>query len=278
MVSPQKHIDIQGVRVPTFVYGTAWKEDNTERLTRLALESGFTGIDTANQRRHYFEEGVGAALREFDRDQLFLQTKFTYVYGQDHRLPYDPEATLRTQVEQSVTSSLEHLGTDHIDAYLLHGPASGLGMTAVDWETWHAMEEVARSGRTLLLGISNVTLNHLRELVAKASIKPALVQNRCYAAQGWDRDVRAFCAEHGILYQGFSLLTANGPVWEDPRVRTIAAKLGKTPAQALFRFALQSGMVLLTGTSSATHMAEDLAVFDFELEPSDVSLIETMLG
>src|SRR5436305_728907 len=79
-----------GVRVPTFIYGTAWKEDGTTRLTPLALHGGFRGIDTANQRRHYHEAGVGRALAEagLPRDDVFLQTKFTYRGGQDHRLPY----------------------------------------------------------------------------------------------------------------------------------------------------------------------------------------------
>jgi len=101
-----------------FLYGTAWKEDRTAELTELALRTGFRGIDTANQRRHYFEEGVGqglaAAYRQgvVKRAELFLQTKFTYQRGQDHRLPYDPAAPLSDQVAQSLAGSLHHLGTD----------------------------------------------------------------------------------------------------------------------------------------------------------------------
>ena len=92
--------------IPDFIYGTAWKEDRTPALVDLALRMGFRGIDTANQRRHYFEEGVGqgldAAYRRglVTRDDLFLQTKFTYQRGQDHRLPYDPAASLSAQVAQ----------------------------------------------------------------------------------------------------------------------------------------------------------------------------------
>ena len=114
--------------VPDFLYGTAWKEDRTQALTELALRMGFRGIDTANQRRHYFEAGVGQGLAAayragvVTRADLFLQTKFTYQRGQDHRLPYDPAADLSTQVAQSMASSLEHLGTDHVDSYVLHGP------------------------------------------------------------------------------------------------------------------------------------------------------------
>src|SRR5277367_2209688 len=112
----------QSSPLPGFLYGTAWKEDSTAALTELAIKTGFRGIDTANQRRHYFEAGVGeglaAAYRSglVTRSDLFLQTKFTYQDGQDHRLPYDPDADLSTQVEQSMASSLEHLGTDYIDS------------------------------------------------------------------------------------------------------------------------------------------------------------------
>ena len=108
-------LTISGVRVPRFLYGTAWKEDETERLTGLALRAGFRGIDTANQRRHYHEAAVGQAVAAANeqglaaRDDLFLQTKFTFVRGQDHRLPYDPGAPIPTQVEQSFASSLAHL-------------------------------------------------------------------------------------------------------------------------------------------------------------------------
>src|SRR4029434_7476350 len=118
----------------------------TASLTRLAVEAGFRGIDTANQRRQYFEQGVGDALADLYREglvargDLFIQTKFTYAGGQDHRLPYDPQADYPTQVRQSFASSLEHLGTDYVDSYVLHGPSSGHGWTDDDVETWAAME------------------------------------------------------------------------------------------------------------------------------------------
>src|SRR5271163_2136061 len=113
--------------VPDFLYGTAWKEERTPALTELALRTGFRGIDTANQRRHYFEAGVGQGLAAayragvVTRADVFLQTKFTYENGQDHRLPYDPADILSLQVAQSLASSLEHLGTDYVDSYVLVG-------------------------------------------------------------------------------------------------------------------------------------------------------------
>src|SRR5579864_1415987 len=108
--------------IPSFLYGTAWKEDRTAALTELALRAGFRGIDTANQRRHYYEAGVGEGLAAayragiVTRSDLFLQTKYTYQRGQDHRLPYDPSAPLAVQVRRSLASSLEHLCTDDVDS------------------------------------------------------------------------------------------------------------------------------------------------------------------
>src|SRR5437016_2220086 len=188
---------------PYFLYGTAWKEDRTAALVELALKSGFRGIDTANQRRHYFEAGVGEGLAAayragvVSRADLFLQTKFTYQPGQDHRLPYDPTASLSVQVAQSMASSLEHLGTDYVDSYVLHGPSSGYDWTEADAEVWEAMAKERDAGRTRLLGVSNVSLEHLERMVTTSAEAPEFVQNRCYARLGWDRDVRLFCKQHG---------------------------------------------------------------------------------
>lgn len=265
-----------------FLYGTAWKEDETERLTRLALEAGFRGIDTANQRRHYFEAGVGAAVTKaiaagiVRRDEIFLQTKFTYADGQDHRLPYDPKADAATQVRQSFESSLEHLQTDTIDSYVLHGPSRRRGLSAVDMEVWSAMEELRAAGKTHHLGISNVAIDQLEELCSRAKIRPAFVQNRCFASLAWDRDVRQFCRENGIVYQGFSLLTANVAELRDPRFWSIVDRAEKTPAQVVFRFAIQAGMLPLTGTTNPDHMRQDLEIFDFELTADEVRNIENI--
>jgi diketogulonate reductase-like aldo/keto reductase len=271
-------------RAPDFLYGTAWKEDRTQALTELALRSGFRGIDTANQRRHYFEAGVGQALAASYRDgvvtreELFLQTKFTYVDGQDHRLPYDPSADLSTQVGQSMQSSLEHLFTDHVDSYVLHGPSSGYGWTDGDTEVWAAMARERDAGRARLLGVSNVSLDHLEQMASIGLEMPAFVQNRCFARRGWDRAVRAFCADRGIVYQGFSLLTANVEVLHHPLMTRIAQRLHAAPTQVVFRFALAVGMIALTGTSDVLHMTQDLASHDLGIEADDVRTIESLLA
>ena len=237
--------------VPDFLYGTAWKENRTAALTELALRTGFRAIDTANQRKHYHEAGVGEALAAsyraglVTRADLFLQTKFTYQRGQDHRLPYDPAAPLALQVAQSLASSLEHLGTDHVDSYVLHGP-SGYDWTDADAEVWEAMRQERDAGRTRLLGVSNVSLQHLARMAVMQAELPAFVQNRCFARTGWDREVRAFCDQHKIVYQGFSLLTANPEVLQHPPLIALAAQMNvgqthATPAQLIFSFARAAG-------------------------------------
>jgi diketogulonate reductase-like aldo/keto reductase len=269
---------------PDFLYGTAWKEDRTAALVDLALRTGFRGIDTANQRRHYFEAGVGEGLASayragvVTRAELFLQTKFTYRRGQDHRLPYDPGADLSSQVAQSLASSLTHLGTDHVDSYLLHGPASARGWTTGDVEVWAAMIRERDAGRTRFLGVSNVSRRHLDQMLAAGSEVPAFLQNRCFARLGWDREIRALCADRGIVYQGFSLLTANPEVLRHQQVGAIGARLRATPAQVVFCFARAVGMLPLTGTGDAAHMKQDMVSRDLVLSADELRTIESLAG
>ena len=221
-------------------------------------------------------EGLAAAYRAgaVTRGDLFLQTKFTYRRGQDHRLPYDPAAALAVQVAQSMASSLEHLGTDYLDSFVLHGPSAD-EWTDDDAEVWDAMRRERDAGRARFLGVSNVWLGHLQQVAAQSEL-PAFVQNRCFARMGWDREVREFCRERGIIYQGFSLLTANVDVMRSSLVARIAAEASITPAQVVFAFARAVGMVPLTGTSSAEHMREDLESIGIGLSQDAVGAIESI--
>ena len=270
-----------GVSIPSFMYGTAWKKQATTRLVQEAVTAGFTAIDTANQLIHYEEALVGQALQTLaqqgtTRDRLFLQTKFTPANGQDHRTPYDPKADITTQVRQSFDSSLTHLHTDHLDSYVLHGPYQRRGLGAADWEVWKAIEGLYESEKTKLIGISNVSAEQLALLCERAKHKPMVVQNRCYAAFGWDKEVREICRVHRIIYQGFSLLTANREVFVEPDIRTMAARYGTGLAQIVFRFAMQIGMLPLTGTTNPQHMKEDLQSDRFTLTPEELQRIETI--
>ncbi|HTS34727.1 MAG TPA: aldo/keto reductase [Candidatus Solibacter sp.] len=269
---------------PSFLYGTAWKEGRTASLVEQALRAGFRAIDTANQRRHYFEagagEGLAAAYRAgiVTRADLFLQTKFTYRRGQDHRLPYDPSASLSSQVQQSLASSLDHLATDHVDSFVLHGPSSGYGWADADSEVWEAMRRERDAGRTRLLGVSNFSIEHLEQMAAAGLEVPHFVQNRCFAHMGWDRDVRRFCAERKIIYQGFSLLTANQEVVNHPPLMSLADKMGVSPPQLIFAFARAIGILPLTGTTNADHMRQDLASLNLNLPAELVQAIESIAG
>jgi diketogulonate reductase-like aldo/keto reductase len=269
------------VPIPSFMYGTAWKTDATARLVQLAVTSGFRAIDTANQLIHYQEALVGEALQTLEnngikRDTLFVQTKFTPLGGQGGQPPYDPSADLTTQVNQSFVSSLAHLRIDYVDSYVLHAPYSRRGLSQADWEVWAAMEALYHSGKTKMIGVSNITGGQLAELCEQANVKPMVVQNRCFAALGWDRDAREICRAHGVIYQGFSLLTANREVLIYPETLRIAKRLNASPAQVIFRFAMQVGMLPLTGTTSQQHMKEDLEAERLTLSAAEVRQIETI--
>lgn len=268
--------------IPPILYGTAWKYDDTQRFVVDALRSGFRGIDTANQRKHYFEEGVGLAVQQFlmtsqiTREDLFFQTKFTPVHGQDDSKPYDEFDSLTNQVKQSFTSSLDHLQTDYIDSYILHGPSLSHGITDGDLEIWQAMEAFVREGKVRFLGISNVNIEQVKELYKKVSIKPSFIQNRCFAITRWDQDVRLFSQKNQVIYQGFSLLTANQAYLLNPYMQSLAVKYGKTIPQITFRFALQIGILPLSGTTNSQHMNDDLNIHDFELSSEEIQYLENI--
>lgn len=271
---------MEAAAIPPILYGTAWKEERTAALTKLALDAGFVGIDTANQRKHYFEAAVARAVTQavsegrIERRALFLQTKYTFRRGQDERLPYDPKAPIATQVEQSFDSSLQHFQTDYLDSYVLHGPTAESGLTPADVEAWRAIEALATAGRARFIGVSNVSAEQLAELYAMATVKPRFVQNRCYASTGWDQQVRSLCRARGIVYQGFSLLTANRRELASKQVAALAARKRRTAAELVFAFARAIGILPLTGTSSPEHMRLDLAALELELSRDEIALFE----
>lgn len=263
--------------VPKFLYGTAWKEESTQQCVSAALAAGFRGIDTANQRKHYYEAAVGEAIRlsGIPRSELFIQTKYTFQRGQDHRLPYDPKAAIATQVMQSFESSLEHLHTNYLDSLVLHGPSlSGESLAEDDWEAWNAMEELHKKGKVHSLGVSNVSLSQLKELYDKARVKPSFAQIRCYARNGWDIEIRKYCREKKIIYQGFSLLTANKEHLNGPKIKEIAERYNSSAAQIIFAFSRQVGMLPVTGTTDPLHMKQDLESLAITLGTAELKAIE----
>lgn len=270
-----------GVRMPKIIYGTAWKQDRTSALVEQAIMAGFRGIDTACQPKHYHEAGVGEGIAAcinqglVTRSDLYLQTKFTSLNGQDpQRVPYDHNASLSDQVAQSFQVSLKNLQTSYLDCFVLHSPLADAKQT---FEVWQAMESLVHSAGVKQLGISNCyDLKKLEDLYFPAEIKPVVLQNRFYANTGYDLAIREFCREHGIVYQSFWTLTANPQVLLDTKLQNLATKFKRSAAQVFFRYLTQIGIVPLTGTSSITHMQEDLAIFDFELDDEECAVIQAL--
>lgn len=265
-----------------FLYGTAWKKERTKELVELAVRTGFRGIDTACQPKHYSEPGVGDALQALynsniiTRGDIFLQTKFTPIRGQDpNNVPYDKESSLHDQVLQSFQVSCANLRTDFIDSLVLHSPLQSLEDTLTVWQTF---EEIYKSGKVGQLGLSNTyDIHTLRSVYEHAEVKPAVLQNRFYAESNFDVDIRQFCLSHGIQYQSFWTLTANPHALKSATVQALARKYEKTPQQIFFRFVQQLGILPLTGTKSETHMRQDLDTSSFSLTEQEVKSVEHVL-
>jgi diketogulonate reductase-like aldo/keto reductase len=272
--STEAVVSARGTRVPRLIYGTAWKKERTAALVERALAAGVRGIDTACQPKHYDEPGVGrgvaaAGARGIARAELYLQTKFTEISGQDpKRVPYDAAASLPEQVRQSCQASLLNLQTAYLDCLVLHSPLSPFERTL---QVWREFEALVDRGLVRELGLSNCyELRQLETLYAAARVKPLVLQNRFHAAHGYDREIRAFCLARGMLYQSFWTLSANRQLLARANVCALAARYAVTPTQLFFRGLTQIGIVPLTGTTSAEHLAQDLAIFDFELSSTDL--------
>lgn len=249
--SPDGGTAHDSVRIPGgMVFGTAWRGEATANLAWTAFQAGFRAFDTANQPHHYNQSALGevvqwAAAAGVSRKELWMQTKFTHPNGHAALLkqpeheedstrmprkpltsPYNFSATTEKQVKESFARSLQQLRTSYVDALFLHAPAGrGNQLATSDWQAWRSMEELALSGQVRALGVSNINAAQLRLLLSDGNVsagaeevirvRPTLVQNRCWASRGnWDAEVRAVCAQYGLIYQGFSLVSrgVNGHV------------------------------------------------------------------
>ena len=270
-----------GVKMPRLIYGTAWKKERTADLVVQAIQAGFKGIDTACQPKHYNEPMVGEALNRLkdlgiQRDDLFLQTKFTPIDGQDPaNVPYDKGSPVDEQVAQSFEVSIKNLQTDYIDSLVLHSPMFRHSETL---KAWGAMEKVQKAGGVGQLGISNCyDLRIMKQLYTDATVKPAVLQNRFYRETRYDSELRLWCNDHGIIYQSFWTLTANPHILARDTIRSIAQAHGKTESQIFFRYLTQIGITPLTGTCSEQHMRDDLSIFEFELSAEELTRIGGLL-
>lgn len=260
---------------PYLLYGTAWKKSNTSRFVYEAVRAGFRFIDTACQPRHYFEPGVGEgwvkAAQELglSRRELFLQTKFTSVDGQDpNNVPYDKFAPLEEQVRQSLEVSLSNLHTTYLDSLVMHSPMSTHEDTM---KVWRVFETFVDDGRVRNLGISNCyDLGEFERIYDEARIKPVVLQNRFYDQSGFDVELRRFCAQKGVKYQSFWTLTANRDALATPEIKEMADSKGLSPQTLMYAFMMRLGHTPLDGTTNPGHMEEDVAVMGRIHEGDDI--------
>ena len=270
------------MKIPNMIYGTAWKKENTTNLVFEALKQGFKGIDTACQPKHYREDLVGLGLQKayeigIKREDLFLQTKFTPIDGQDQsNMPYLANDEIEIQVEKSFETSKKNLKTDFLNAYILHSPVyPGSKLQRV----WQKMEEFYDKKEVGAFGISNCyDLDVLKYLFNNAKVKPSIVQNRFYAQSGYDKEIRVFCKENNITYESFWSLTANPNILSSEVLQNLAFKYEKGVAEIFYRFLNHIDIVPLNGIISTKHMIEDLKIGEFELTNDEINSILNLLN
>jgi diketogulonate reductase-like aldo/keto reductase len=263
------------------IYGTAWKKERTTELVLAAWQAGFRAFDTACQPKHYREDLVGEALVNImqagaEREDFYLQTKFTPISGQDAAsIPYNPASPVAEQIAQSFAVSQKNLHTTYLNALILHSPLASLDATL---DAWRAMEIIFNQEGTQQLGISNCyDVDFFTQLYARVDVKPSILQNRFYAKTGYDTTLRAFCVEHSIRYQSFWSLTANPHVLEQDFIMLLCRRLRKTPAQIFLRYLTARDITPLTGTCDTQHMQDDLSIFEFELSADELAAIDHLL-
>jgi len=250
-----------GLRIPQLGYGV-WKIPDEEATLTVgqAIEAGYRLIDTAKVYRN--ERGVGQAIANSDvpRDDLFITTK---LWNGDQGY----ENTL-----QAFDESLEKLELDYIDLYLIHWPTPKFDMYV---ETYQAMEKLYKDGRVKSIGVCNFDIEHLERILNECEIKPAINQVECHPFLQ-QKELRTFCQKHDIQIESYSPLMNGTRVLDENTIREIAEQYGKTPAQIILRWHLQSDLVTIPKTVTPSRMRENLDVFDFELNQTDMNKIAAL--
>ena len=262
-----------GVGVPCIGFGTWQTPEGDVAVSSVenAIKAGYRHIDTAQVYGN--EEGVGKGIRigiideGLTREDIFVTTK---IWNDKHS--YD-------LCKSSFDESLKRLGLDYVDMLLIHWPNPAAfrdHWEEANAETWRAMEELYESGKVRSIGISNFRQHHIEALLKTAKIKPMVNQIRLCPGATQDELV-AYCKEQGMILEAYSPL-GTGQIFDVPEMKKLAEKYGKSIAQICVRFSLQMGFLPLPKSVHADRIEENLKVFDFELEDSDVKLIADLKG
>lgn len=248
------------VQIPQLGFGTFQiPPDETRETTLAALEAGYRHIDTAEMYGN--EKEVGQAVRDsgLDRADVFVTSKLNNgAHGHDDAL-------------QAFGRTMEELGLDYLDLFLIHWPLPGKGDFV---ETWKALEEIYRSGRAKSIGVSNFQPHHLRRLLEGSEVVPVVNQIEAHPYLTQD-DVRAFGAEHEIATEAWSPI-AQGKVLDDPTINRIAERVGKTPAQVALRWHIQRGDIVFPKSVTQKRIEENFDLFDFDLSEGDIGEISAL--
>lgn len=249
-----------GKEMPTVGFGTSRLSGIAREPILMALTAGYRHIDTATM--YNTEEEIGAALAESGvaRSELFLTTKL-----HDKDQGYD--TTLA-----AIGLSLVNLQTDYVDLYLVHWP--NRESADIRLETWRAMEEIQKSGKAKSIGVSNFDVELLEEMKGYASVVPAVNQVEFHPFL-IPREIKEYCDAAGIVVTSYSPLTRSKHL-DDSAIDAIAHKYGKSPAQILIRWNLQWGNVVIPRSASKAHIEENIAVFDFQLDESDMAALDAL--
>ncbi|MEC0675625.1 putative oxidoreductase YtbE [Bacillus licheniformis] len=250
-----------GTTMPWFGLGVFKVEEGPElvQAVKTAIKHGYRSIDTAAIYGN--EEGVGQGIREglkeagISREDLFVTSK---VWNDD--LGYD-------ETIAAYEASLEKLGLDYLDLYLIHWPVEGRYNAA-----WKALETLYEQGRVKAIGVSNFHIHHLEDLLKDAAVKPAINQVE-YHPRLTQKELQTFCRSHGIQLQAWSPLM-QGQLLSHPLLKDIADKHGKTPAQIILRWDLQNGVITIPKSTKAERIAQNADIFDFELTIEEMKQID----
>ncbi|TKC14885.1 aldo/keto reductase [Robertmurraya kyonggiensis] len=250
-----------GVKMPWFGLGVFKVKEGSEVVesVKAAIKNGYKSIDTAAIYQN--EEGVGQGIREsgVPREELFVTSK---VWNSDQGY----ESTL-----QAFETSLQKLGLDYLDLYLIHWPGQDKERFKA---TWKALEKLYKDGRVRAIGVSNFHVHHLEDLLEDAEVKPMVnqVEYHPHLAQ---LELRSFCKKEGIQLEAWSPLK-QGELLDDPTINEIAQKYGKSAAQVILRWDLQNEVVTIPKSIKEQRIIENADIFDFELSHEDMEKINAL--